>query len=58
MQVHKAGDEVRVFTRNLNDVTAAVPEVVEAVRALPARELILDGETIALAATARRSRSR
>ena len=50
VQVHKAGDEVRVFTRNLNDVTAAVPEVVEAVRALPARELILDGETIALAA--------
>lgn len=50
VQVHKAGDEVRVFTRNLNDVTAAVPEVVEAVRALPARELILDGEAIALAA--------
>jgi DNA ligase-1 len=49
VQVHKAGDEVRVFTRNLNDVTAAVPEVVEAVRPLAARELILDGETIALA---------
>ena len=28
VQVHKAGDEVRVFTRTLNDVTAAVPEVV------------------------------
>jgi DNA ligase 1 len=50
VQVHKAGDEVRVFTRNLNDVTAAVPEAVEAVRPLPARELILDGEAIALAA--------
>jgi DNA ligase-1 len=50
VQVHKAGDEVRVFTRNLNDVTAAVPEIVETVRALPARELILDGEAIALAA--------
>jgi DNA ligase-1 len=50
VQVHKAGDDVRVFTRNLNDVTAAVPELVEAARALPARELILDGETIALAA--------
>jgi DNA ligase-1 len=48
VQVHKAGDDVRVFTRNLNDVTAAVPEVVEAVRAVPARELILDGEAIAL----------
>ena len=49
VQVHKAGHEVRVFTRNLNDVTAAVPEIVEAVRPLPARELILDGEAIALA---------
>ncbi|GMV57748.1 MAG: putative DNA ligase [Betaproteobacteria bacterium] len=50
VQVHKAGDDVRVFTRNLNEVTAAVPEIVEAVRAAPARELILDGEAIALAA--------
>jgi len=49
VQVHKAGSEVRVFTRNLNDVTAAVPEIVAAVRPLPARELILDGEAIALA---------
>lgn len=50
IQVHKAGDEVRVFTRNLRDVTAAAPEIVETVRALPSRELILDGEVIALAA--------
>jgi DNA ligase-1 len=49
VQVHKAGDEVQVFTRSLNDITHAVPEVVEAIRVLPARELILDGETIALA---------
>jgi DNA ligase-1 len=51
VQVHKNSDEVRVFTRSLNDVSAAVPEIVEAVRALPARQLILDGETIALAPT-------
>ena len=49
IQVHRQGDRVAVYTRNLNDVTAAVPEVVEAVRALAARELILDGEVIALA---------
>jgi len=48
VQVHKDGDEVRVYTRQLNDVTAAVPELVTAVRALPARCLILDGEAIAL----------
>ncbi len=48
IQAHKAGDEVKVFSRHLREVTPAVPEVVEAVRALPARELILDGEVIAL----------
>jgi DNA ligase-1 len=48
IQVHKAGDEVKVFSRHLREVTPAVPEVVEIVRALPARELILDGEVIAL----------
>jgi DNA ligase 1 len=50
VQVHKSGDEVRVYTRNLNDVTVAVPEVVAAVRAASAKELILDGEAIALRA--------
>ncbi|HYC69418.1 ATP-dependent DNA ligase [Brevundimonas sp.] len=48
VQVHKADKEVKVFTRSLKEVTAAVPEVVEAVRAAPSRTLILDGEAIAL----------
>ena len=48
IQVHKSGDEVRVFTRNLRDVTSAVPEVVAAVSSLAVREAILDGEVIAL----------
>jgi DNA ligase 1 len=48
IQVHKAGDDIKVFTRNLREVTPAVPEVVELVRAIPAAELILDGEVIAL----------
>jgi DNA ligase-1 len=48
VQVHRSGDRVAIFTRNLNDVTARVPEVVTAVLSLPARELILDGEVIAL----------
>jgi DNA ligase-1 len=48
VQVHKAGGEVSVWTRSLLEVTASVPEVVEAVRSLAARELILDGETVAL----------
>jgi DNA ligase 1 len=49
IQVHRRDERVAVYTRNLNDVTEAVPEVVAAVLALPARELILDGEVIALA---------
>jgi len=36
-------------TRRLHDVTAAVPELVESVRAIPARAVILDGETLAMA---------
>jgi DNA ligase 1 len=48
IQVHKGAAEVRVFSRRLNDVTGAVPEIVEAVHRLPAREAILDGEAIAL----------
>jgi len=48
IQVHKVGDEVKVYTRNLREVTAAVPEVVAAARAIPAREIVLDGEAIAL----------
>lgn len=48
VQVHKSGDQVAVFSRQLNDVSAAVPEVVEAVRALPARDLILDGEVLSM----------
>jgi len=53
IQLHKAGDEVRVFTRQLQDVTGRVPEVVEWARGLPARELVLEGETIALRADGR-----
>ena len=49
IQVHRQGDRVAVYTRALNEVTARVPEVVEAVLALNANELILDGEVIALA---------
>ena len=48
IQVHRSGDEVAVFTRGLNNVTAAVPEVVEAARAIPATDFILDGEVISL----------
>jgi DNA ligase-1 len=48
VQVHREGDQVRIFTRRGNDVTAAVPELVAAVASLPAESLVLDGEALAL----------
>ncbi|MES9536076.1 ATP-dependent DNA ligase [Actinomadura sp. NPDC000600] len=47
-QVHVSGGEVRVFTRTLDEITSRLPEVVEAVRGLPVRAAVFDGELIAL----------
>jgi DNA ligase-1 len=47
VQAHKEAERVRLYTRTLNEVTDALPEIVAAVRALPARALVLDGEAIA-----------
>ncbi len=47
VQAHKEGQRVRLYTRTLNEVTAALPEIVAAVRALPTQTLVLDGEAIA-----------
>jgi DNA ligase-1 len=47
IQVHRREDgDVRIYTRNLNDVTARLPDVVEWARALPVRSVVLDGEAI------------
>ena len=48
IQVHRDGDDVRVWTRTLREVTDGVPELVERVRALPCHAAVLDGETLAL----------
>jgi ATP-dependent DNA ligase I len=48
IQVHRVGDEIRVFTRNLADVTSRVPEIVDAIASLPVESVVLDGEAIAL----------
>jgi DNA ligase-1 len=53
VQVHRSGDEVQVFSRRLNNVTHAVPEIVEHVRAWPVKDLILDGEVLSLTAGGR-----
>jgi DNA ligase-1 len=46
IQVHRADDEVRIYTRNLNDVTDRLPGIVELVRSLPVTSLVLDGEAV------------
>ncbi|MDT5033144.1 MAG: ligase 1 [Actinoplanes sp.] len=48
IQVHRSGTEVAVFTRSLDDITPRLPGIVAAVRALPVREIVLDGEAMAL----------
>ncbi len=46
IQIHRRGDEVRVYTRNLNEITASLPGIVEAVRRLPVSQAVLDGEAL------------
>jgi DNA ligase-1 len=48
VQIHRAGDQVTVYTRSLDDVTTRLPEVVEATLALPVHDFVADGEAIAL----------
>jgi DNA ligase-1 len=46
IQAHRAGGEVHLYTRNLNDVTDRLGGVVEVVRSLPGDDLVLDGEVL------------
>ncbi|KXO98463.1 ATP-dependent DNA ligase [Tsukamurella pseudospumae] len=48
IQVHRLGEEVRVYTRTLRDITASVPEIVALARELPCSSVVLDGESLAL----------
>jgi DNA ligase-1 len=53
VQVHRNGDRIAIFSRHGNELTAAVPEIVDLVRSFPAESLVLDGEVIALRADGR-----
>jgi DNA ligase-1 len=46
IQIHRRDQEARVYTRNLNDITHALPGVVEAVLCLPADQVVFDGEAL------------
>jgi DNA ligase-1 len=49
IQIHRRGDEVRIYTRNLNDITEALPGIADAVRRLPATQAVFDGEALWMA---------
>ena len=53
VQVHKSGDQVAIFSRQLNDVSGAVPEVAAAVRQMQVHDAILDGEVLSMDSTGR-----
>jgi DNA ligase 1 len=46
IQIHRRGDEVRIYTRNLNDITDTLPGIVDAVSRLPVSQVVLDGEAL------------
>ena len=46
IQVHRRGDEVRIYTRNLNEITDTLPGIVDAVRRLPVAQAVFDGEAL------------
>ncbi len=53
IQVHKRGDEVRIYSRTLNDITDELRSVVEISKSIAVKEVILDGEAIVLTADGR-----
>ena len=46
IQIHRRSDEVRIYTRNLNEITHALPGIVDAARRLPVEQVVLDGEAL------------
>jgi DNA ligase-1 len=46
IQIHRRDQQVRIYTRNLNEITAALPGIVDAVRRLPVTQAVLDGEAL------------
>jgi DNA ligase-1 len=48
IQVHKRGEEVRIYSRTLNDITAELRSVVDISKTIDLKEVILDGEAVVL----------
>ena len=48
IQIHRSGDNVRIFSRRLSEVTASLPEIVEFARSVPATRFLVEGEVVAV----------
>jgi DNA ligase 1 len=46
IQIHRRGDEIRIYSRNLNDITQTLPGIVAAARLLPVTQAVFDGEAL------------
>jgi DNA ligase 1 len=46
IQIHRRGDKVRIYSRNLNDITQTLPGIVAAARRLPVTRAVFDGEAL------------
>jgi DNA ligase-1 len=46
IQIHRRDEEIRIYTRNLNDITSTLPGIVAAVRLLPVNQAVFDGEAM------------
>jgi DNA ligase 1 len=46
IQIHCRGDTIRIYTRNLNELTHALPGIVDAVRRLAVSQAVFDGEAL------------
>jgi DNA ligase-1 len=46
IQIHRRGEEIRIYTRNLNEITDSLPGIVAAVRLLPVTQAVFDGEAL------------
>ena len=53
VQIHNTVGGIRIFSRRLNEITASLPEVVQAIEPLGSRHAILDGEVIAVDSSGR-----
>ena len=49
VQIHKRGEDIRIFSRRLSDVTQSLPDIVQVVREnIKQQKIIIDGEVLAV----------